>query len=101
MMDDVKTYGIKAKELRPCDFCEKPLGGVFKVIEIKQAIVDAQAARATMGLAMMLGNQQLAEIMSPDPDIVKVLDEESTNHRLFCCQNCYCDKFAYKGGEDE
>ena len=93
-MKDPKMFGLKGGELRPCDFCGATLGGNFRLVDLRLAVVDVRALRQMSGLSTMLGSYGLAEVMGADPHVVKVLDEEASVDRLFCCTDCYVHKFG-------
>jgi hypothetical protein len=89
---DLKTSGIKLSELEPCSFCDGPLGTVFRIVEVKHAIVNLKNANQTLALAQGFGlGLQLAEVMGAGGDRgVEVLENEEAVTRLFCCQDCLC-----------
>lgn len=85
---------MKISEVRPCDNCSKPLAeaGTFYVIDFSHAIVSRAAYRELIGLAMMLGDSvTLAEVMSPNPEIITVFGdaEPSLRTRLLICNTCF------------
>ena len=82
---------MKLSQLRPCDKCGGKITPMFYVVRVSLAVVKADAANATLGLAQMFrGNLGLAEAFSPQPDAIMVVGDEEPELRteLFLCQNC-------------
>lgn len=85
---------MKAREIQPCAICHKhPLQAdlpaiTFHIVTFDRALLDAQAARSTLGLAMHFGPQAaaLADVLSPDPEVVKVHPEFRVTATL--CEAC-------------
>ncbi len=82
MSDHIRDLpGMKERELvalGPCAICGKPLLEaaipLFFVVEISRAGFEASALRRRAGLGMMMGNDALAQVFSPDEDLAKVID---------------------------
>ena len=86
---------MKLSELRPCDNCGGIIAPQFYVVRTSLAIIDAQAANATLGLTQMFnGALGLAEAMSPMPDAVKIAGEfdKSLWVEDFLCRDCFMTK---------
>jgi hypothetical protein len=91
--------GMKGSEIRMCDGCgealiKHPMAN-FYVVTSSPAMIDRAAFNQTQGLAMMFGgNLAIAEAMSPDADIVKVLGEAmpALMTKLLICFDCYTCK---------
>lgn len=89
---------MKLSELRPCDSCGKPLttgaGGVAigfpYVVRVSMAFIDPQALRATVGTSMIVGSFGIGEVLSSDPEVLKIAGEhdESLWTELLICQDC-------------
>ncbi len=83
---------MKLSELRPCDVCSGPVQTVFYLVTISLAVVDVEKANRVLGLNQIYGGSafELAEIMSPDPECVKILEEEMSEppEKIFVCQDC-------------
>lgn len=84
---------MKAHEIKPCTVCGKhPLKAfgrslTFHVITFDRAMLDQQAARATVGLDIHFGGAPgLADIFSPDPDVVKIHKELRST--AVVCEEC-------------
>lgn len=89
---------MKLSELTPCCRCQKPLGPVFIVVRISQAMIKPQAAREVVGMAMILGGLdnpgalRVAEAMTPRPDeAVLIFGDEKPElmTEVIVCQECY------------
>jgi len=55
-------------------------------------MVSPRAAQQTLGLTQILdGHLGLAEVMSPDPEVIKILGDEDAKlmTELLICQDCY------------
>lgn len=90
---------MKGSELRPCDGCGGtllvPHVGLFYVVNASAAMIDRQAFQATDGLATIFGGaMKLAEVFSPNPEIVTVLGEKepALMTKMLLCFNCYTSK---------
>jgi len=87
-MGDIKTTGMKLSELRPCDFCGGAIVPLFHVIQIRPAAV-MPGVRSTLGLVTMGFPLALAEVMSPEPEPIRVMEEPDAITELFCCTDCF------------
>lgn len=84
---------MKAKELREaaiCAHCKRPFGHtqypLFWRITIERLGVDMPAIQRQDGLAMVLGgNAALADVMGPDEDLTRPMQEPVT---ITLCQQC-------------
>lgn len=90
---------MKGSELRPCDGCGGsllvPHMTQFYVVNSSAAMIDQRAMQQTGGLAMMFGGATaLAEMFSPNPEIVMVLGEKdpALMTEMLICFNCYTQK---------
>lgn len=86
---------MKLSEIRPCDNCKQKIAPIFYVVRISQALFTRETNQV-LGLVQILGGSlELAEVMSPEPDVVKVFADENKalGTELFLCQNCVlsCD----------
>ena len=84
---------MKAHEIKPCVVCGghpfKAFGRsiTFHAITFDRAMLDGRAARATVGLAVHFGDAAgLANLLSPDPEVVKVHPELRTT--AVVCEEC-------------
>lgn len=92
-MSEIKTFGLKLTELRPCDACGKKLVPFFSHIQIRHAVFNVQNANGVLGLATMWGNSPrafaIAEVMAPGADrAVEVIDDPAVTTTLFICNEC-------------
>ena len=87
---------MKAREISPCAGCghhpltgemNKALGG-FNVVTVRFAKVDRQAAAGVIGMNTFFGGSALglAEIMCPDPEVVKF--DDSMTVEVSLCADC-------------
>ena len=90
---------MKANEIHPCDGCGQSLckHGMmsFTVVRASTAVIDRQAFNTTMGLNQMFGGaMDLAEVMSPDPEIVKIVGDQRGQkwNQYLLCLDCYSHK---------
>lgn len=88
---------MKAREIKPCIVCGKhPLKAfgrsvTFHVVTFDRALLDVRAARATVGLDIHFGGAPgLADIFSPDPEVVKLQPELQAT--AVVCEECMADK---------
>lgn len=84
---------MKLSELRPCDHCGGPVIPIFYVVKASIAVFNANATNENLGLMRMLGGSlSLAEVMSSEPEAVKIGGEEDKQlwTEIILCQNCYC-----------
>jgi hypothetical protein len=81
---------MKLTELRPCDNCGGPIAPTFYVVSIDQALVHPKAANEVLGLNQMFGGHalQLAEVMAPDAEAVKMVPGGPT--KIYLCIACCC-----------
>jgi len=91
---------MKLSELRPCDKCGgRIIDGerrFFFVVRVSQAMVNEKAMRSTGGLLQMFGGIEnpgalgVAEVFSPDDEVVRVLSDEASEAQteLFLCMEC-------------
>ena len=86
---------MRARDIKPCAGCGRhPLHTedgrqlTFYVVTVDRAVLDPQAARSTLGLAMHFGpaGGALADVFSPDPHVVKTHEELRTI--LHVCESC-------------
>ncbi|MBA3889819.1 MAG: hypothetical protein H0X64_04750 [Gemmatimonadaceae bacterium] len=86
---------MRAREIKPCAGCGRhPLHVedgrriTFFVLTVDRAVLDERAARSTLGLAMHFGSDAagLADVFSPDPEIVKTHPQLRTV--LHLCEGC-------------
>lgn len=97
---------MKARELHPCSGCGGSLGGIFHVIEVDVAVLDAGACRRFAGLTMQLdGHEALASVMGPDEDLAHLASETEGPHgaearklarRLLVCMKCQTTLTVYE-----
>lgn len=83
---------MKLSELRPCDNCGGIVAPQFYIVQTSLAIINPQAANATLGLTQMFGGHlALAEAMSPDAEAVKIAGEFNKElwTELRVCAKCY------------
>jgi hypothetical protein len=91
---------MKLSELRPCDNCGGRIIGAerrfFFVVRVSQAMVNEKAMRSTGGLLQMFGGIQnpgalsVAEVFSPDDEVVRILSDEmpEAQTELILCMEC-------------
>jgi len=95
---DVKTFGLKLSEVRPCDCCGGKLVPFFQHIQIRHAIFNPRNVNGVLGVMQMWGktNAQalaVAESMAPGSEAaVEVLDELDATTTLFICNECFLKK---------
>jgi hypothetical protein len=87
---------VKLSELRQCDGCGGPLVNPpnirFDVVRLSAAVVIPSAANQVLGLTQVFhGALKLAETMAPEPEVVKLLGDESSDgwDELLLCSDCY------------
>lgn len=90
---------MKEQELRQhatCSLCRKKIleDGIpfFYRVTIEQFEIDLQAVRRKSGLGMML-NGYLAQVMGPDEDMAKPVNEINT---LAVCAMCASDERQHR-----
>ncbi len=86
---------MKATDIQPCVTCGKsPIGAgriTFHTVTLDRAVLDANAARSLAGLSMhFASNFALAEVMAPDPHVVKLMGDQdpSTRRTVHVCEDC-------------
>jgi hypothetical protein len=81
---------MKLSEIRPCDQCQRPLRTGAYAIDMSLLIVNPAKAAQAIGLGLLVGSMELADVMgSPDDVIVVAGDKEpSLRTRLLICQDC-------------
>ncbi len=91
---------MKLSELRPCDNCGGQILSserrFFFVVRVSQAMADEKAMRSTGGLLQMFGGitnpgaLAVAEVFSPDDEVVRVLSDEmpEAQTELILCMGC-------------
>ena len=98
---------MKHKDFKPCHLCGKGVmhagQPLFLRISIDRLGIDLSAVRRAHGLEeMMGGNAFLANVMGPDEDLAKVMDEK---HDMLICARCAGEPlppyFWLDKGEDE
>lgn len=83
---------MKLSEVRPCDNCGSPIFPVFYVVRTSLAVFNVDATNENLGLMRMLrGSLALAEVMSSEPEAVKIGGEEDKQlwAEIYLCQSCY------------
>jgi hypothetical protein len=92
---------MKLSQLKPCACCGGPLtngGGLtWPVIRISQALLNPKAANQVMGMTQYFGGAlKLAEVMTPDPDAVKIIGDEKDGEwkEVHVCLDCFISKFG-------
>lgn len=85
---------MKLSEVRPCDNCGHALApsGNFYVVRTSLALVSPKAYRELVGLSLMLGNNiGLAEVMGPEPHVIKIAGDENKEllTEFLLCVDCY------------
>lgn len=87
---------MRVEDLRPCDGCGGPLlaagVGVFYQVRVSPVMPKPDAVRAHVGLAVMFGgNEALAGVFSPDPEVAMVMGEQEAAlyTHLLLCFTCY------------
>ena len=91
---NIKKFGIKLSEIRPCDNCSGPLAPLFSVVNIRMAVFNRQNINSVLGTSQIFGHRSLAlaEAMAPGADdAIEVLDEPDSVTRIFLCQKCYTE----------
>ena len=87
---------MKRIELRPCSLCGQPLttdfgGGTSGFmagmrVTVQRMFIDSSALKESIGLTMMLGSAELADVMGTDRDVLAEPKELRTEFLL--CNNC-------------
>jgi len=88
---------VKLSDLRPCDFCNGPVGFCFRVITIALAVVNRRAVQEAVGFHAMGWPLGLTEAMgahASSGDPVAVAEDNELVTRLFACQDCYATKLS-------
>jgi hypothetical protein len=83
---------MKLSELKPCDNCGKIPQAISYILRSSMIFPNPTAARQTLGLATIFGgNLGLAEIFSPEPEVMKIAGDENPElwNEILLCQNCY------------
>jgi hypothetical protein len=87
---------MKITELRPCDLCQGPINGQdrgvqFFVVRVSTAIIDAGAVNRHLGLAQMLGSDQLAHVVGPNEDAATIVADQGDGewNELHVCMDCW------------
>lgn len=92
---------MKARDLHPCDWCNKPIAGrgpdgritiQFYVVTLATAVLDPQAVNQHMGLALMTGSDRLAEIFTSKPDVALIIEDQpgaGGRDEALLCFNCW------------
>ena len=85
----MKTEGLDARDLRPCDKCHGSLSPIARRLSVVTYVVKPQAVNAFMGTAAIVGGHlAIAHALAPDTELF-----ESTNVLggldLLLCQTCY------------
>lgn len=90
---------MKLSNLRPCDNCGGAFkGGIFNVVRTSLAFVSPKAANQVLGLSQVFGGAlALAEVMSPEPNAVKIgMDEDKAlMTEILLCQECFISELNY------
>lgn len=90
---------VSRRELRPCDVCGKPVALQtragqrldFYQVQVTQQLVDLQAVREHLGLALVFGgHEQLADVFAPSDAIGKAVWSAS----LLVCGPCWGEQQA-------
>ena len=90
-----ETTGIKLSELRPCDNCHGAIVPLFRVVDIKIAVLNKRQMHAVQGKLQAhgwhgMGGLMLAELIVPGADrVIEVLEDSETVVRLFICMKCW------------
>lgn len=81
---------MKRRDLKPCAFCSKRLMHtglpLFWRVSVERMAVDLKAVRTVQGLSTMLGNEELANVMSGDPNFANSLTPDCA--QLLVCETC-------------
>jgi len=82
---------MKERELRKtanCVLCEKPFGHtgipVFWRVKVERLGVDMKALRRQDGLATLIGNPMIAQVMGPDEEMTTLLGKAEVT----VCESC-------------
>lgn len=86
-MTDIKTSEITMEDLRPCDFCGGKIAPIFRILDIKHAVIG-QGTRELIGYAAMGFPPGIADAFRSSP-IAEVCEDGVT--RLFVCNDCWSD----------
>ncbi len=86
---------MKLSELKPCRNCGKMPVSHFYVVRTSMAFFSPKAAQQILGLNTYFGGALgLAELFSPDPEMIKIAGNENpilwTEYLL--CMECYMSK---------
>lgn len=89
--------GMKHRDFKPCLLCGKGVmhagGPTFFRMRLERFMVDLGALRRANGLEQMMGgNALLANVMGPDEDLAKRIDEEAKD--VLICEPCALDPDA-------
>lgn len=87
---DPKTSGMRLTELEPCSFCGEFVGHIFRLLDVRFAVLG-RGAREVAGLAAGFGFPlAIAEALAPRSEEAIVIGEDpEIVTRLFCCSECF------------
>lgn len=77
--------------LRPCDKCGGTINPAFYKLAIKTCVIDSRQVREHVGLAHMLGSDQLASMMGTSND--EAVKEVAYGREVVMCLAC-CSEVA-------
>lgn len=84
---------LQLRQHTTCDVCNRKVAAtgfpIFWTVTVDRWVVDVNACRRQDGLAALLGNTQLAQVMSPDETLAKQLLVPTT---LTVCDACAIDQ---------
>lgn len=84
-MNDIKT-----KDLRPCDNCNGAIIPVFYRVRVslRMLMIDQRAVKEVMGTAQIVGDLEIASVMSPNQNATIEMPGYKIDKDLFLCQEC-------------
>lgn len=87
---------MKLSEIRPCDNCGGKIAPNFYVIRSSLAIFNPHETNQVLGMSQYFGGALgLAEVMSPQAEVVKIAGDEQEGlwEEIFVCMDCFCKGF--------
>src|SRR5665213_140043 len=80
---------IKARDIRKCDICERGLMAdrafTFFRVTFERMAVDVPAVKGIVGMAHILGSEQLAAVMAPSDEVAVPIGPRG---QMIVCDMC-------------
>ena len=101
---------MKEDELRQnatCNLCNRPIGKsgipLFYRVTVERYALKVDALQRQQGMAMMMGNAEIAKVMGPNEDLAQLFSKGS----ITVCEDCSTEmnhcvaELLERGAEDE